>query len=360
MSNWIVANLNAAIDFFSDCMSKLYAILMINPITYGDGGVWDVVSRIYDVLIGPCLSIMMSIYLVNLIQETGDLIKFKRPGNLVWSFIIISFIVAVMTGGKYLLLLIFWIGRELMDKVCGMEGVDFLRLTWIELPDAITNATNNLSLGNGIIFWVVTLICALIVMVSCFGILFVVYGRLMKIYLHIAMAPVAISTCTSRATRQTFTAYVRSFVGVCIEGLVIIVVCMIFSAFANNFNFQNPTNEPQIGEVGEMASDEYLTEEQKQAIKDAMTVDDVEAFLSMTDEDEKTEYMNSLNIPGLPTINKKTLAVVEDYLRTNSGENRAKNAEMIWKYLAEMMFLYLLMAGMIKGADNWVHQKLAL
>ena len=44
----------------------------------------------------------------------------------------------------------------------------------------------------------------------------------------------------------------------------------------------------------------------------------------------------------------------------SSKELEAKKAEVLWTYLSQMLFLYLVMAGMIKGADSWIHQKLNL
>lgn len=44
----------------------------------------------------------------------------------------------------------------------------------------------------------------------------------------------------------------------------------------------------------------------------------------------------------------------------SSKELEAKKAEVLWAYLSQMLFLYLVMAGMIKGADSWIHQKLNL
>lgn len=325
MTNWIVANLTAAIDFFQYWLSQIYDLLMVNPISYQDGAVWAVVDRLYDAMLGPAISIFISFFYLGLITSTGDFVRTRRVGAIVWTFIGFFFMAGILMSGKYLLLLIFWIGRELLEAATGTNGTDLISLSWIEIPDAVVNATSGLSMSSGIVFWVVTLICALVVMVCGFTIVMVVYGRLFKIYMHIAVAPLAMACVISRPTRPVFSGFIRSFIGTCLEGLVIVVVCMIFSVFANGFAKEYPS-----------AFEKY-----KQEYGENFTLEDIENDTNLTAE-EKQEIFNEILV------------------RTGKFEDNAACAELLWSYLSRLMFLYLIMAGMIKGADTWLHQKLNL
>lgn len=325
--NWIVANLNAAIGFFEHWLSQLYDLLMINPISYQEGTIWAVVDKLYDAMLGPALSIFVSFFFVGLASDVGDFIKTRRIGPIVWTFIGFMFMAGILTGGKYLLLLIFWIGKELLETATGADGTNLISLSWIDLPDAVVNATNGLSMSSGIVFWVVTLICALVVMVCGFTIVMVVYGRLFKIYLHIAVAPLAAACVIAKPTRPVFSGFIRSFIGTCLEGLVIVMVCLIFSAFANGFAKEYPMS----------AADKY-----KQEHGENFTMDDVKNDTDLTEAEKQEIFNEMLSQTGL-----------------FNGDNSA-NAELLWSYLSRLMFLYLIMAGMIKGADSWLHQKLNL
>lgn len=311
--NWIVANLSAAISFFANQMSVLYDVLMVNPLTFRDGAMWATTDRIYDALLGPAISIMVCLFYLGLISESGEFIRHRRIGPVAWCFICMFFMAGILLSAKYILLLIFWIGREFMEKVVGVDGTNFLKMTWIELPDAVINATNDLSVSNGIIFWVVTLIVAFGVMICGFVIVMVIYGRIFKIFMHIAIAPVAFSTVVARTTRNTFASFLRSFIGVCLEGLVIVIICMLFSAFANGFDVKHPADNIQS----------EVTED--------VTPEDVIGGIG---DELGGEY--------------------------DSSTSKAANAKIVWTYLGELIFMYLLMAGMIKGADDWLHQRLAL
>lgn len=310
--NWILATLQASIAFFDAWMSQLYDVLMLDPISYQNGAIWATVSKIYDALMGPAVSILTIGFYVALIHDSGEFIKTRHFGSVVWTFILLCITASLLLGGKYILLLIFWCFKEILQAVTGPNGTNFLDLSWVELPKQVKLATSGLGATKATLFFIVVLIFALVIMVCSFTIIMVVYGRLFNIYLHLAVAPLALACGAAGPLRGTFASYLRSFVGVCLQGVVIVIVCMVFSAFANNFDFNTvQTSDQQIVEL-----------------KEDMTEEEFQAWWEQWGMDNK--------------------------------ELEAKKAEVLWTYLSQMLFLYLIMAGMIKGADNFIHQKLNL
>lgn len=310
--NWILATLQASIAFFDAWMSQLYDVLMLDPISYQNGTIWTTVSKIYDALMGPAVSILIIGFYIALIHDSGEFIKTRHFGSVGWTFILLYITASLLLGGKYILLLIFWCFKEILQTVTGPNGTNFLDLSWVELPKQVKLATSGLGATKATLFFIVVLIFALVIMVCSFTIIMVVYGRLFNIYLHLAVAPLALACGAAGPFRSTFVSYLKSFVGVCLQGVVIVIVCMVFSAFANNFDFNTvQTSDQQIVEL-----------------KEDMTEEEFQAWWEQWGMDNK--------------------------------ELEAKKAGVLWTYLSQMLFLYLIMAGMIKGADNFIHQKLNL
>ena len=310
--NWILATLQASIAFFDAWMSQFYDVLMLDPISYQNGTIWTTVSKIYDALMGPAVSILIIGFYIALIHDSGEFIKTRHFGSVGWTFILLYITASLLLGGKYILLLIFWCFKEILQTVTGPNGTNFLDLSWVELPKQVKLATSGLGATKATLFFIVVLIFALVIMVCSFTIIMVVYGRLFNIYLHLAVAPLALACGAAGPLRSTFVSYLKSFVGVCLQGVVIVIVCMVFSAFANNFDFNTvQTSDQQIVEL-----------------KEDMTEEELKAWWEQWGMDNK--------------------------------ELEAKKAEVLWTYLSQMLFLYLIMAGMIKGADNFIHQKLNL
>ena len=60
------------------------------------------------------------------------------------------------------------------------------------------------------------------------------YGRFFKIYMYAALSPVALASFAGEGTSHFGKAFLRSYVGVCMEGAVIVLACIIFSAFSSS------------------------------------------------------------------------------------------------------------------------------
>ena len=61
-----------------------------------------------------------------------------------------------------------------------------------------------------------------------------VYGRFFKLYMYTAIAPIPLSTFAGEPTQNVGKSFLKSYAGVCLEGAVIVLACIIFSAFASN------------------------------------------------------------------------------------------------------------------------------
>ena len=59
-----------------------------------------------------------------------------------------------------------------------------------------------------------------------------VYGRFFKFYMCTAIAPVPLSTAAGETTQHIAMTFMKSYAGVCLEGSIIVLACIIFSSFA--------------------------------------------------------------------------------------------------------------------------------
>ena len=82
--------------------------------------------------------------------------------------------------------------------------------------------------------WLVTLLGSLFITVLAFIMILTVYGRFFKIYMYAALSPVALASFAGEGTSHFGKAFLRSYVGVCMEGAVIVLACIIFSAFSSS------------------------------------------------------------------------------------------------------------------------------
>lgn len=61
-----------------------------------------------------------------------------------------------------------------------------------------------------------------------------VYGRFFKLYMYTALAPVPLSTFAGEPSQNIGKSFIKSYSAVCLEGAVIVLVCIIFSFFSGS------------------------------------------------------------------------------------------------------------------------------
>ena len=93
---------------------------------------------------------------------------------------------------------------------------------------------NNVGFWDSIPLWAVTLIGGLLITVLSFTMILTVYGRMFSLWMHAAIAPIQLSTFAGEPTSSVGKNFIRSYAGVCLQGVVIALSCIIFSAISSS------------------------------------------------------------------------------------------------------------------------------
>ena len=121
-----------------------------------------------------------------------------------------------------------------------MNAAGFGTATQTVLPAEIVTAIEDCGFFESIPLWAVTLIGGLFVWVLSFVMILSVYGRFFKLYMYTAIAPIPLSTFAGEPTQNVGKSFLKSYAGVCLEGAIIVLACIIFSVFAGSPPVVNP------------------------------------------------------------------------------------------------------------------------
>ena len=94
------------------------------------------------------------------------------------------------------------------------------------------DAINNVGYWDSIPPWAVTLIGGLLITVLSFTMILTVYGRMFSLWMYAAIAPIPLSTFAGEPTSSVGKNFIRSYAGVCLQGVGIALSCIICSAIA--------------------------------------------------------------------------------------------------------------------------------
>ena len=230
--NWIVDNLNNALNTWNDKLGEIWNLLTQSPDTFKGGAVWNVMVNIHGAVQAIGLGLLVLFFTVGVMKTFGSFAEMKRPEVAVKVFIRFVLAKAVVTYGLELMMALFRIVQGLMSTIMGASGIGGGTPT--VLPQSIIDAINRVGFFESIPLWAVTLIGGLFITVLSFIMIMSVYGRFFKLYLYTAIAPVPLSSFAGEPSQSVGKSFIKGYCAVCLEGAIIVLACVIFSVFASS------------------------------------------------------------------------------------------------------------------------------
>ncbi len=229
--NWIVANLENAFNTWNDKMAEIWTLVTTSPENFKGGAVWSVVQGINGGLQAIGLGLLVLFFAMSVFKSTASFRDFQRPEYALKHFIRFVGAKVAITYAMDLMVAIYTICGGVVQQIAGSLGG--VGAASVSLPAAVETAVEDAGFWASIPLWLVTILGSLFITVMAFIMIMSVYGRFFRLYMYTALAPIPLSSFAGEGTAEMGKHFVKSYVGVCLEGAVIILACIIFSAFAS-------------------------------------------------------------------------------------------------------------------------------
>ena len=230
--NWIVQNLENALDTWNSKLADIWNLVTQTPETFKGGTIWNVIKTIHGGMQAIGLALLVLFFVIGVMKTCGSLTEVKKPVHALKIFIRFAIAKIVVTYGMDLMLAIFKISQGMVSKIISLANIS--GSTKSVLPSAMITAIEDCGFFESIPLWAVTLIGGLVVTVLSFIMIMTVYGRFFKLYLYTAIAPVPLSTFAGEPTQSVGKSFLKSYAAVCLEGVIIVLSCILFSLFASS------------------------------------------------------------------------------------------------------------------------------
>lgn len=232
MANWVVGNLQNAIDTWNDKLGEIWTLVTQSPTEFKGGQIWDAIVNIHGGVQAIALALLVLFFVVGVIKTCGSFQEIKKPEHALKLFIRFALAKGLVTYGLELLMAVFKIVQGLISTIMTTAG--FGGATTTALPNELISAIESCGFFESIPLWAVTLIGGLFVTVLSFIMILTTYGRFFKLYIYTVFAPIPFSAFAGEPTQQIGKSFIKSYSAVCLEGAVIMVACVIFSLFASS------------------------------------------------------------------------------------------------------------------------------
>ena len=231
------------LQYLGDKLDKMWALLTTSPQNFKGGGIWSIITTINGVLGAIGTALLVLFFTIGVIKTCGSFAELKKPETAVKVFIRFAISKYLIDNCLKLMLNFVTIVQGVIAKVTASSSVG----TALEfsIPSSVQSKFDGVGILDGAIpLWAICFIAHIAFIVIGIVMLLTVYGRFFRIYMYTAIAPIPLSTLAGQPTENIAKSFLKSYAGVCVQGVVIVLACVIFTAYAASMPQIDTSAEP--------------------------------------------------------------------------------------------------------------------
>ena len=219
------------LQYLGDKLDKMWALLTTSPQNFKGGGIWSIITTINGVLGAIGTALLVLFFTIGVIKTCGSFAELKKPETAVKVFIRFAIAKFLIDNCLKLMVNFVTIVQGIIAKVAASSSIG----TALEfsIPSTVQSKFEGIGILDGAIpVWAVCFIAHIALIIISIVLLLTVYGRFFRIYMYTAIAPIPLSTLAGQPTEGIAKSFLKSYAGVCMQGVVIVLACIIFTAYA--------------------------------------------------------------------------------------------------------------------------------
>lgn len=231
--SWITVLLRDALRFWAGCSETIWSLLTTAPSEFKDGAVWEVMVNVSDGIKYIAYALLVLFFGIGIMKEVTNVADLKRPENVFRLFFRYIIAKTLITYAMDILNAIFTIGIGIIQKISdSSEWTKIYSGRGAGIPQDIANLIDDAGFWTSVPLSIISIIGFLVIAALSIVVVITVYGRFFKLYIYTALAPIPLASIAGESTQSTGWQFIKSYIGVCFEGAVIAVACVIYSKLA--------------------------------------------------------------------------------------------------------------------------------
>lgn len=239
----IIDNLQNALQTWNEKLAEIWLLLTQSIENFKGGGIWEVIVKIHGALLAIGLALLVLFFVFGVVKSCTNLTEIKRPEHALKLFLRFAIARGLVVYGMDLMVAVFEIIQGITNTIMNTVGIG--TATETVLPQEIITAVSDCGFLESIPLWAVTLLGGIFITILSFIMILTVYGRFFKLYMYTAISPIPLATSAGETTQNIALTFMKSYAGVCLEGAIIVLACIIFSTFAAS----PPVVDPNVSAV---------------------------------------------------------------------------------------------------------------
>ena len=240
----MVQNIQSALGAWNGKLAELWSLLTQSPETFKGGDIWNIINTLAGAMQGIGYGLLVLFFAMGVFQSAAGFKEMQRPEFALRHFIRFAGAKVAVGYSMDIMSAIFKICGGIVGNV--MDSMGGMVSAGADLPTDIVDAIEGIGFFESIPLWLVSLLASLIITVLSFILILTVYSRFFRLYMYTALAPLPLASFAGEGTSSTGKAFIKSYIGVCAEGIIVVLACLIYSAFLSS---STPSVDPSLPAV---------------------------------------------------------------------------------------------------------------
>lgn len=120
--NWIVQNLNNALETWNSKLSEIWQLLTQSPETFKGGDIWSVMLTIHDALKGIGYGLLVLFFAISVVKTCSSYLDVKKPEHAVKLFIRFALAKGAVGYGLELMMALFSVIQGMVSTIMQNSG----------------------------------------------------------------------------------------------------------------------------------------------------------------------------------------------------------------------------------------------
>lgn len=172
--NWIVQNLNSALNTWNEKLAEIWTLLTQSPESFKGGDIWSVITGINGALTAIGYGLLVLFFAAGIVKTCGSFTDMKKPEHALKAFIRFALAQGAIMYGMELMTALFSIVQGIVSTIMAQSGMTNGGVT--ELPAEIVEKIEAVGMLESIPLWIVTLLGSLLITVLSFIMILTVYA----------------------------------------------------------------------------------------------------------------------------------------------------------------------------------------
>jgi len=242
-STWIIDNLSLAVSIWNKALQQIWNLLSITPEQFSPS-IWETIIKLNKALQGIGMGLLVLFFVSGFFRTAENFSELKRPETVLRCFGRFAVARLLVTYGMELVLAVFKIVQGIIRTI--MQTASIEGASEVTVPESLIQAVEGSSLLDGMGLWILTLIGCIAVFAITFMLVMTVYGRIFKLYICLILAPIPLSSFAAEQHAGMGRNYLKGFAGVCMEGAVIMICCLLYTMLSNTTVVLDPETGANI------------------------------------------------------------------------------------------------------------------